>query len=197
MKPDEATLALWLDDELTGSELDAVEAWAAGQSDQIAIRASVRQWRAMMASAIPSNEEPPYPDFFNHRVIQEIGRLKEKTAGLEKKNFSWRSWLVPSAACAGMALAFFAGTRSHRMLEVDVTGAPKAIPVDPVIYTPERGVNAEWFASSEASAMVIVLNGVAAIPDTTDFSATVCLPSEREIDSTASREVKPTTAAKP
>jgi len=197
MKPDEATLALWLDDELTGSELDAVETWAAGQPDQIATRADVRRWRAMMASAIPSNEDPPYPEFFNHRVIQKIGRLKEKTVCLEKKNFSWRSWLVPLAACAGMALAFFAGTRSHRMLEVDVTGAPKAIPVDPVVYTPERGVHAEWFASTEASAMVIVLNGVAAIPDTTDFSATVCLPSEREIDSTASLEVKPTTATKP
>jgi len=197
MKPDEATLALWLDDELTGSELDAVETWAAGQPDHIATRADVRRWRAMMASAIPSNEDPPYPEFFNHRVIQKIGRLKEKTVCLEKKNFSWRSWLVPLAACAGMALAFFAGTRSHRMLEVDVTGAPKAIPVDPVVYTPERGVHAEWFASTEASAMVIVLNGVAAIPDTTDFSATVCLPSEREIDSTASLEVKPTTATKP
>lgn len=197
MKPDEATLALWLDDELTGSELDAVETWAARQPDQIAIRADVRRWRAMMASAIPSNEDPPYPEFFNHRVIQKIERLTEKTVSLEKKNFSWRSWLLPAAACVGMVLAFFAGTRSHRLLEIDVTGAPKAIPVDPVVYTPERGVHAEWFASTEASAMVIVLNGVAAIPDTTDFSATVCLPSEREIDSTASREVKPTTAAKP
>jgi hypothetical protein len=32
---------------------------------------------------------------------------------------------------------------------------------------------------------------VAAIPDATDFSATAYLPAGREIDSTASREVKP------
>jgi hypothetical protein len=72
-----------------------------------------------------------------------------------------------------------------------VAGAPKAIPVEPVVYTPENGVDAEWFASKEASATVIVLKGVAAIPDDTDFSATVYLPAEREIDSTANREVKP------
>ena len=33
--------------------------------------------------------------------------------------------------------------------------------------------------------LVIVLNGVSAIPDTTDFSDTVYVPTEREFDSTA------------
>ena len=68
---------------------------------------------------------------------------------------------------------------------IDVAGAPRAIPVDPVVYTPENGVNAEWFTSSEASATVIVLNGINAIPDSMDFSETVYVPMDREIDSTA------------
>ena len=33
--PDEATLALWLDDELAGSELATIEAWAAGQPRRV------------------------------------------------------------------------------------------------------------------------------------------------------------------
>jgi hypothetical protein len=57
--------------------------------------------------------------------------------------------------------------------------------VEPIIYTPEKGVEAEWFSSSAAMATVIVLNGVQAIPDSTDFSHTVYLNRAREIDSTA------------
>jgi hypothetical protein len=99
---------------------------------------------------------------------------------------------MPVAACAGMVLGFSLGVkRMPGPLEIDVTGAPRAIPVEPILYTPEKGVSAEWFASTEASATVIVLNGVAAIPDATDFSETVYLNRKREIDSTASLESEP------
>jgi hypothetical protein len=188
--PDEATLALWLEDELAGEDLAAVEAWALTQPEQLAAREEIRHWRATMASALPATEEPPYPEFFNSRVRQAIRELAPAAAP-SRRSFSWKSWLMPVAACAGMALTFWAGTNAISPPEYDVAGAPKAIPVEPVVYTPEHGVGAEWFASKEASATVIVLKGVAAIPDATDFSATVYLPAEREIDSTASREVKP------
>ena len=186
--PDEATLALWLDDELAGADHASVEAWALTRPEQMAAREEVRRWRATVASAIPASEEPPYPDFFNSRVLQAI-REQAPAAAPAAQPFSWKSWCMPLAACAGMALAFWAGTKTTP--EYDVAGAPKAIPVEPVVYTPENGVNAEWFASKEASATVIVLKGVAAIPDATDFSQTVYLPTEREIDSTAASEVKP------
>ncbi len=182
--PDEATLALWLDDELTGAEQAAVEAWAIQQPEQITAREEVRRWRATFSAAIPASEEPPYPDFFNSKVLQAIREQSPKPAPA-KTPFSWKSWLMPMAACAGMMLTFWAGTKINSTPEIDVTGAPRAIPVEPVLYTPENGVNAEWFASTKASATVIVLNGVTAIPDSTDFSETVMLPGHREIDSTA------------
>lgn len=191
MNPDEATLALWLDDELTSSDHVAVEAWAEKHPDQIAAREQVRRWRATMAAAVPATEEPPYPDFFNNKVLQAIREQTPKVEVREKASFSWTSWLMPIAACAGMALTFWAGTKTSGVPEIDVAGAPKAIPVEPVVYTPETGVNAEWFASTKASAMVIVLNGVTAIPDSTDFSETVMIPMEREIDSTAGIEMEP------
>jgi hypothetical protein len=49
-------------------------------------------------------------------------------------------------------------------------------------------VTAEWFDSLRASATVIVLNGVQAIPDDTDFSETAYLRRAREIDATAATE---------
>jgi anti-sigma factor RsiW len=191
MNPDEETLALWLDDELTGHEMAAVEAWASQHPEQLAARAGIRQWRATFSAAIPTSEEPPYPDFFNSKVLQGIREQAPKPLVAEKRPVSWKSWLMPTAAFAGMALTFWVGTKSNSVPEINVVGAPRAIPVDPVLYTPETGVNAELFASSDASATVIVLSGVTAIPDATDFSETVYVPMDREIDSTANIEVDP------
>lgn len=98
---------------------------------------------------------------------------------------------MPTVACAGMVVTFWLGTQSSRpapIAEVDVTGAPKAIPVDPLLYTPESGVVAECFSSAGAEATVIVLSGVDAIPDDTDFSETVSSSSSGEIDATAAIE---------
>ena len=193
--PDESTLALWLDDELTGEELAAVEAWASNQPEQLAAREEIRQWRKTMAAAIPAEEEPPYADFFNSRVMQGI---REQTPvavpqqPVTRKSFGWNTWFMPLAACAGMALAFFIGNRTAKAPEVDITAnAPRAIPVEPVLYTPEKGVNAEWIAGNKAAASVIVLNGVAAIPDSMDFSATVMLPTADEEDRTAGNGYQP------
>ena len=111
--PDEATLALWLDDELAGEDLAAVEAWALTQPEQLAAREEIRHWRVTMASALPATEEPPYPEFFNSRVLQAIRELAPAAAP-SRRSFSWKSWLMPVAACAGMALTFWAGGDPRR-----------------------------------------------------------------------------------
>lgn len=189
--PDEAKLALWLDDELDGEDLAAVEAWAGSQPEQLAAREEVRRWRKLMASAIPAAEEPPYAELFSGRVARAIRQAAPESVVVAKRRFAWQTFLMPLAACAGMVLAFWLGTKSTKSgpPEIVVAGAPKAIPVEPIIYTPEKGVNAEWFASSGAAATVIVLNGVDAIPDATDFSKTASMQHESDIDSTA--EISP------
>lgn len=189
--PDESTLALWLDDELTGEQLANVESWAVAHPDQLAAREAVRQWRATIACAIPAVEEPPFPDFFNSRVLQAIREESPQPEVIRKKPAFWNSWLMPMAACAGMVVAFWFGRSQVEAPDYDVANAPRAIPVDPVIYTPESGVEAEYFASTDASAMVIVLNGVSAIPDATDFSSTVSVPLQSDFDSTAETEMQP------
>ena len=179
--PDEIKLALWLDDELTGEDRAAVDAWAG--SEELAAREATRRWRSLMASSLPAAEEPPYPDFFNSRIQQAI-RADEPAIAVRPAGF-WKSWWTPVVACAGMVLAFWVGTKSPSVPEYDVSRAPKAIPVSPEVYTPESGVMAEWLPATKAAATVIVLNGVTAIPDATDFSQTVGVPVDREFDSTA------------
>ncbi len=139
--PDETKLALWLDDELQGEELAAFEAWAGSQPEQIAARAEVRRWRELIAAALPAAEEPPYPDFFNSRVARAIREPVAGTRSGGEAAFFWRTLLLPLAACAGMVLAFWLGVQTQsRPPEVDVAGAPRAIPVEPFVYTPrERG----------------------------------------------------------
>jgi anti-sigma factor RsiW len=186
--PDETTLALWLDDELQGEELAAVNAWAARHPEQLAAREETRHWRKMIASAMPATAEPPYAEFFNGRIDTAIRRQSAEGA---KRKVSMLSVLMPLAACAGMAFTFWLGGKANSgSPEIDVAGAPRAIPVEPIVYTPERGVKAEWFASSEASATVIVLDGVDAIPDSMNFSATVSTRNWREIDATAGIETE-------
>jgi hypothetical protein len=198
--PDEAKLALWLDDELQGAEHAEIEAWAGQHPEHLAAREEVRKWRRLMASALPADEQPPYPEFFDARVARAIRQAAEAptvaesaSTALRSSGFRWQSIFMPLAACAGMVLAFWLGARTTRpqVLEVNVEGAPKAIPVDPILYTPEKGVKAEWFSSSAASATVIVLNGVKAIPDSVDFSETASHGSERESDSTAEHSPRP------
>jgi hypothetical protein len=188
--PDETKLALWLDDELTGEELRAFEASLGNQPEHLAAREDLRRWRKMMQEALPASEEPPHAEFFSARIARSIREeMQPAGIGLQNKRTSWQGWWMPIAACAGMAFAFMAGQRIQPgPPEIDVAGAPKAIPVEPVVYTPDGDVDAEWFASSKASATVIVLSGVDAIPDTMDFSETAAAPTEREIDSTAGNE---------
>jgi hypothetical protein len=197
--PDETRLALWLDDELHGEDLAAFEAWVAGQPQHFAAREEIRRHRKMMAAVIPAAVEPPYADFFNSRISRVIREQSALTAPIASRSFSWRALLMPLAACAGMALAFLAGTRMTKPAapQINVAAIPRAIPVEPVLYTPERGVEAEWISSSDAAATVIVLNGVDAIPDETDFSETVSLQGGGEIDSTAATEPEPAATAGP
>ncbi len=188
--PDESTLALWLDDELTGESLAVVEAWALTHPEQLEMRAAIRSWRGMMSDALPATEEPPYPDFFNSRILQAIQKPEPKPLPAVKSGWGWKTWLMPLTACAGMVFAFLAGMKVHQPVVKEFAAIPRAIIVEPALYTPENGVEAEWFASKTASATVIVLKGVAAIPDSSDFSETAFEPVPSDTDSTAFSEAE-------
>jgi hypothetical protein len=176
--PDETTLALWLDDELQGEALAAFEAVARGDQELMARREGVRAWRRQIGAALPAVEEPPYPDFFNSRIEQALRKASPQPVAGRARTGSWRVWWLPAAAVAGMAVSFWLGTKTVGGPQVVIAPRPEPVPAvvqvaqAPAVYTPERGVAAEWFSSDEAAATVIVLEGLEALPDTLDFSET-------------------------
>lgn len=156
--PDNQTLMLWLEDELHGEELAQVEAWVQGQPDWLAKREASRQWRGQLRRAIPAAEEPPYPDFFQSKLLRAIEQSNPTQKALAPQTTpSWKKWWMPVSAAAAMVLCFFGGT---------LFGDKRSPQNGLVIYTPEEGVKAEFFETSPSEGTVIVLNGVAAIPDT-------------------------------
>jgi hypothetical protein len=183
--PDEERLALWVEDELDATSQAAVDAWAATQPEWLERREVARQMKALLGTSLPAAEEPPYAEFFNARIVREIEREAAEITPVTPAETpavavapmvrtpgkTWR-WFLPATAVAGMVLCFWAGTRITP--PATSVAAPTAlIPVaTPVLYTPERGVKADYFASAPADAMVIVLDGVAAIPDSFEVPET-------------------------
>jgi hypothetical protein len=210
--PDDAMLALWLEDELDGEDFAKVESWAQSQPDQLAMRESARRWKAMINSGIPATEEPPYADFFNARIARSI-RQQQAQQPSEAKPASiipfWQKFARPLAACAGIALAFWLGMHSRSIPVVDTIAEMTAIgemeqladasdDLPATVYTPVNGVSAECFESDDAYATVVILEGLAAIPDAIDLTRqTAVNETPREIDSTAHAEMPADQAPKP
>jgi hypothetical protein len=212
MPPDDAMLALWLEDELDGEDFAKVEAWAQSQPDQLAMRESARKWKAMINAGIPATEEPPYPDFFNARIARSISQQKVQQAPEAKPANSipfWRKFALPLAAGVGMAFTFWLGIHSRSIPVVEsiaemtapgemtqLADASENLPA--TVYTPENGVRAECFDSDAASATVVILEGLAAIPKETDLTRlTAATDAPREIDSTAQAELPASKDPKP
>jgi hypothetical protein len=171
--PDDELLALWVDDALEGPSAAAVDAWASARPEWLEYRDQARQVTPWLRANVPAVEEPPYAEFFNARIGREIAR---EAGGAVAPAFSrpgnfWR-WFLPATAVAGMMLCFWAGTR---MVPAPMAAAPPAAVPGPILYTPEKGVKAAYFASEPADAMVIVLDGVAAIPDSFEIPDTAAV----------------------
>lgn len=215
MNPAEERLARWLEDELTGRELEEMDREMASQPEQLAAREELRRWKEFMRRQLPAEVEPPHAELFDARIARMIREtpqdlpeqpLATRIVAGPPRWFAPRRWLMPLASCAGMVLAFWLGTRQvpdptlsgHQMqvlapgadaanvAAVDVSDAPRALPVDAAIYAPDNEVSVEWIAGKGAS--VIVLDGMRPIPDETDFSSTASVAPSREIEQTAGME---------
>ena len=175
-KPDDEMLALWLEDELDPVRTAEIDAWAAAAAPEwLEHRAAARGLKPLIARAgLSPVEEVPYGEFFNARIRREIEAAAPAAAAVVPvARARTRTWLVPATAAAGIALGFWAGRG------VPGTADPLPPPVAdlaPVLYTPEKGVAAE-FVSNEG-ATVIVLAGVAALPDDWSIPETASNPTE-------------------
>ena len=187
--PDDELLALWVDDVLEGPSAAEVDAWASTRTEWLERREQARQIAPLLKAGLPASEEPPYAEFFNTRIAREISR---EAGGAVAPTFSrsrslW-SWFLPATAVAGMVFCFWAGTR---MVPAPAIAAPNPVAAPPVpyLYTPEKGVKAAYFASEPADAMVIVLDGVAAIPDSFEVPDTASIREPASESATATIDI--------
>ncbi len=162
--PDESTIQRWLKGELEGNELKQMEAWAEENATELEAKMG---WDALgdeISQALPSEQEPPYADFFNERVKHHAVELVE-TSPLTKASPLWKrfNWILTPAAVAGMAFCFYLGTR----IDQEATAMEQAVAVLEEVYTPASGVHSEVIISGDST--VIVLDGLDEIPDTLDI----------------------------
>lgn len=121
----------------------------------------------------------PHKDFFTSQLIRRIERDETTVAPTEATTrSSWFGeigrWLLPTAFAA-LTAGFFVG-RSANDVPEKVVGNVQTLEV----YTPGQGISAELVNSSRDQPAVIVLSGMAAIPDSVDIASL-----SKELDSTS------------
>lgn len=174
-KPDEELLALWVEDELDEASAASVEEWAISQPEWVELREQARWSKSLLGSNLPAEEEVPHAEFFNARISREIRIEQERSAPAASVSKGQRmpwAWLMPATAAAGIALGFMLGHDGSPAQDL----APATVSLSPVLYTPEKGVDAEYVASNDAT--VILLAGVDAIPDDWEIPETAMLEPE-------------------
>lgn len=176
-KPDDITLNRWLNGELEGEELRKMEAWAEENAADLDAEFTCNiGWDALGSDymkEVAASEEPPYPEFFNHKLQQAIEAdgleqtetLTEPVTSPVTEPSIWQKlrWMVlPTAVAAGVA--FYAG--SHMTPATDQKGAVQASNFESV-YIPDSGVVAA--VSETDGATEIVLEGLKPIADELDI----------------------------
>ena len=178
-EPNDILLTRWMDGELDGKDLAHVDAWVAEHPELLAERNAVQAMTASLKENIPASEEPPYPDFFNHRILRTIE--EERLTGIEptketpqKNTRNLWQWLSLPIAAAAMAVCFYWGaqtatppttqTATLAQNSQNTSTEDSSLHLASTVYTPDSHVQADIFESDKAHATVIVLTGLQDIP---------------------------------
>jgi len=172
LEKNEQLLTRWIDGELTGSELDEFEQAVARDPQLAEAKAEAEGLRSALRSHMPAEREVPNPEFFNSQVQRRISAGTPAVSPPEKAPaggiLSWfRSPFTLASAAAVLLLGFFAVSQ---MGGSGVDGVPSGHSQVTSTYTPDPSIEAESFYSDEADATVIMLGGLAALPDSTDLN---------------------------
>jgi hypothetical protein len=193
-RPDEKTLASWLEGELEGEERRKVDAWAeahAGELDE-EFKCEIG-WCALsdeMMTSLPDSQEPPYPDFFNHKIKQAIIGETEHEIAAQPSSSSWWSKLrlVIAPAAIAALVAFYAGMQIQNQQPAE---SPEVVAEPSTIYVPNSGIVAAVSESNNATE--IILNGLAPISDDLDIAAGETSPGNSPMMANTQDEVNPYT----
>ena len=128
----------------------------------------------LMRSEIPASQEPPYPEFFNSQVLKRIRDEAADPSAPEADApspfsldgvLSWIRSPLTLAAAAVIVLSF---------VVKNLLAPPGTVISDRTIvqavYAPDAGVEVSTTFDEGASACVILLDGLAAIPEDVEVS---------------------------
>ena len=166
----EELMTRWIDGHLNSQEMAAVERALAAEPMLAREKESALQLGGLLRQHLPATMEPPSPEFFTSRIMEEIqGVAVVKTiapvpARRGAGSIPWfkQRWFAPLASAAAVALLFLAmnGSRS--------SGTASSVAW---AYAPDPKVVARAFYSEEAGATVIDLKGLDAVPDDREIRA--------------------------
>lgn len=164
----ETDLLLWADGQLDPARLTLVEAHL---KENPGLRLELEEMRTLTSALkreVPASVEPPYPDFFNSRILRDIQENAAPVSARKTPFLERFKWLALPASLAALALAFFAGTR----ISDPAAPGPVAQNSDPVpsLYLPTDQMQAEVFSGDHGEINLIVLDGLTAIPDENELA---------------------------
>ncbi|MGI9243754.1 MAG: hypothetical protein ACR2RV_23355 [Verrucomicrobiales bacterium] len=162
-------LTRWIDGELEGEALRAFEAAAANDPLLLDAKSEADRLRQLLQDDMPAREIPN-PEFFNSQIQRRISEESPAPATVAAPAgggiLSWfRSPFTLASAAAVVALGVFALSQgSDRGAATNAAHTSVAS-----TYTPDKQIGASHFYSDEAEATVIMLDGLAALPDSIEL----------------------------
>ena len=166
----EELMTRWIDGHLSPVEMAAVERALAAEPALVREKESARKLGGLLRQHLPATMEPPSPEFFTSRIMEEIQGAPVMTATPSApargvvRAIPWfrQQWFAPFASAAAVALLFLA------------TNGPRSVGNTSSVaraYAPDPNVVVCAFYSEAAGATVIDLKGLEAVPDDREIRA--------------------------
>lgn len=150
-------LIRFLDGEMSNTERASFEARMAADSMLNSEVNMMQRMSADLRTHLPAEMPVPYADFFNSQIQVRIAQ--EVPVTLPAARSLWFDWLrIPTLATAAAAVAI------GGFMIVQNQNQPAGNSIVHSIYVPNPSVQARSFHSDEAQAMVLILDGVEAMP---------------------------------
>ncbi|MDB6136454.1 MAG: hypothetical protein JWM59_4697 [Verrucomicrobiales bacterium] len=173
----EELMTRWIDGQLSPEEQASMDRLLAVEPSLNLEKQSALQLGGLLRSHLPAALEPPSPDFFTSRIMDEIRsapstpvakNIKAKAASSAPSFWTWlrRPWLAPLISAAAVAVVFLA-VDSRRP---DAGGGTPVADASR-IYAPDPNVVAKAYFSNSADATVIDLEGLQPVPDDREIRA--------------------------
>ena len=161
-------LTRWIDGELDGDELREFEQALADDPQLAAAKAEAESLRQLLQSEMP-DRDIPNPEFFNSQIQRRIADESADTTRSPPpaSNSGILSWFLSPFTLASAATVIALGLFALSQLpggkpSTDHTSVAST-------YTPDKAIDARDFYSAAADATVIVLDGLSALPDSTEI----------------------------